>query len=81
MAGGAAFWTDAEMLDALERRAQGESAAVVARAMGRSRSAVLGLYHRIDTETDKADRTPRLNGTMPPCWWRKGLNRPGRAPL
>ena len=70
-------WSDAEMLEALDMRRRGLSATVIGAKLGRSRSAVCGLFHRIDRETDASDRGGVGNRTMPPEWWRAGLA--GRA--
>lgn len=68
-------WSDAEMLAVLDRRfVRGETAGQIAKATGRSRSAVLGILHRIQVQTDAKDVSPHLNGTMPPHWWKKGLS-------
>lgn len=60
-------WTDAELLDVLDRADMGESATVTGKRYGVSRSAILGLRHRCGGIADHHD------GTMPKDWWRKGL--------
>lgn len=66
------LWTDEEMLTALHLRdREFLSAAKIAKRLNRSRSAVLGLFHRIEHETDFADVSPHLNGTMPERWWKR----------
>lgn len=34
-----------------------------------TRSAILGMVHRVKKDTDKVDVSPHLNGTMPERWW------------
>jgi len=66
-------WTDMEMLAALDLRDhEGKTGAEIARALGRSRSAVLGMLSRVDAETDRHDASAHLDGTMPRKWWRRG---------
>lgn len=41
------IWTDADILDVLQRHADGQSATVIAGTLGASRAAVLGVLHRV----------------------------------
>lgn len=71
--------TDAELLRMLEMRDRGDSAAVIGRAMGISRSAVLGHFKRINDECARhpcaARRAANRDGGMQPRWWARGLKR------
>lgn len=68
------MWTDAELLTALHLRdREGLSASQIADRMGVSRSSVLGVFFRVNRETDKHDLSPHLNGTMKADWWKEGL--------
>lgn len=55
MAGTHTDWTDAEILTALRMRDRGTSAATIGRALGRSRSSVLGILKRIADDLAKSD--------------------------
>ncbi len=44
----------------------------VADAMGVTRNAVLGQYHRIWTETRRGWPDETGDGTQPPGWWSRG---------
>ena len=76
-------WTDVDILRALDmHEGQGLTAAEAGRRMGVSRSAVLGVIHRINKD---ADRVPCLcqkpenrDGGMPARWWQKGRKMRGR---
>ena len=63
---------DAEMLDVLERHAQGQSAAQVGRAYGLTRNAVLGLLLR-SRAPDVCVKPENRDGGMPADWWKAGL--------
>jgi hypothetical protein len=68
---------DLDLLDILDRNErQGQSAAVIAKALGKSRSSVLGLMHRfkttgVQTITDRATKAENRDGGMPPRWWER----------
>lgn len=47
--------------------------------VGRSRNAIIGFLNRINRDTDKHDRTPHLNGSMPAQWYLAGLRVSGRS--
>ena len=73
-------WTDSQMLEILHLHDnEGLKAAQVATRFGTSKSAILGLVHRIRTHTDRFDVTPDRNGTMPPRWWQAGLAKRPRG--
>lgn len=40
-----------------------------AMAVGLTKGAAIGARQRINKDTDKADLSPHLNGTMEPRWW------------
>lgn len=66
------FWTDEEVLEVMHLlENEGLTRKEVATRIGRSRNAVCGLAHRVNTETDAFDETPELNGTLPPRWWKR----------
>lgn len=84
-------WTDEMMLrvlDATER--QGQSAAEIGRAMGCSRSAVLGLLKRLRDDLAASEAAPfapgqgpavrpgNRDGDLGPLWWKRAARR-GRA--
>jgi hypothetical protein len=71
-------WTDAELLQMLDLRANGVTATAIAEALGCGRSAVLAVTRRIAIQTDKSDPDGHRDGTMPDGWWRKGLRKQGR---
>lgn len=76
----AAVWDDEMCLRALHAvDVEGVSRAVVARRMGVSRSAVIGILHRINAETDavleKCKKPENRDGGMPDKWWQAGLRR------
>jgi hypothetical protein len=67
-------WTDREVLEVLDlTERQGLSAAVVAVRMRCSRSAILGLRFRVNSDSDKvadkAKRPENRDGGMPARWW------------
>lgn len=67
-------WTDREVLEILDlTERQGLSASVVAVRMRCSRSAILGLRYRVNTDSDKmvdvAKRPENRDGGMPARWW------------
>lgn len=70
-------WSDADLLLAMEARARGCSMIETARAVGRTMEAVVERLIDIEIETDSADVSPHLNGTLPPLWWVDGLMRRG----
>lgn len=72
-------WSDAEMLTVLEMRAGGATAAVIGRRFGVSRSAILGVVHRIESETDICFPPGDREGTFAPDWWQAGLAARGEA--
>lgn len=65
-------WTDAEMLDVLDRADRGESATVTGDYYGVSRSAILGMRYRCRNESE-IQIGDALDGTMPSGWWKAGL--------
>lgn len=69
-------WTDAAMLDVLERAERGESATLTGERYGVSRSAILGMRHRCRSECSN-QIGDALDGTMPADWWREGLEARG----
>jgi hypothetical protein len=67
-------WTDREILEVMDlTERQGLSAAVVAVRMRCSRSAILGLRFRVNSDSDKvadvAKRPENRDGGMPARWW------------
>jgi len=56
-----------EMMHLIE--VEGLTQAAAAERLGLKRNAVVGLYWRINTQTDKHDVSPYLNGSMPERWW------------
>lgn len=60
-------WTDAELLDILERREKGFTVQQIANRYGVSKNTLSGLFYRM-----KAEPSPH-DGTMPPRWYREGL--------
>lgn len=54
-------------------RRDGMSFGDIARRLHMTKGSIAGLVYRVDRDTDLVDETPHLNGTMPPGWWRKGL--------
>lgn len=50
MTGGPIVWTDAEVLQVLDRAGRGQSAGQIALTMGVTRNAVCGLLHRVHRE-------------------------------
>ncbi|MES2753801.1 MAG: hypothetical protein V4659_03975 [Pseudomonadota bacterium] len=77
-------WDDARTLDVLDRWDRGDTAAAIGKALGVSRSAVLGVLQRVRVETDvsesvrdvsapPASRPENINGGMPARWWVAGL--------
>ena len=72
-------WSDLDMLEIMDlSERQGFTAREVAERIehktGRraTRSAMLGIIHRINKDTDAVDVSPHLNGTMPERWWDHG---------
>lgn len=65
-------WTDAELLDVLERARSGESATMTGKRYGVSRAAILGIRHRCRSECE-LQIGDALDGTMPSGWWKIGL--------
>ena len=69
-------WTDYDMLTALHMRDhEGLTRQDIAVRLGRTKGAIIGLFDRIERETDAVDVSPHLNGTMPVRWWAKGRRR------
>ncbi|PZQ99188.1 MAG: hypothetical protein DI533_00325 [Cereibacter sphaeroides] len=70
-------WTDRELLTALQMTGEGMSARQVAKALGRSRNAVLGVLMRLRDEyarlPDRASKPTNVNNGMPAQWWLDGL--------
>ncbi len=67
-------WTDREVLEILDlTERQGLTASVVAVRMRCSRSAILGLRFRVNTNSDKvadvAQRPENRDGGMAARWW------------
>lgn len=63
--------TDADLLQILELRDSGLSFRQIAKRIGGSRNSVLGIYHRIQRQTEPS----KHDGTMPYGWWREGLRK------
>lgn len=62
--------TDRELLDILDRHErQGQSASEIAKATGRTKSAVLGQIHRVRKAIQQYDEDGISNGSMPARWW------------
>lgn len=83
---GAVSWTDGEILRVLDRLADGASAAEVARQLGTTKNAILGLVKRVRDEMARADQATQpgevpamkpenMDGGMPRHWWKAGLAR------
>lgn len=70
-------WTDEEILRALDLKAHdGLSNGQIAKALGRPRNAVIGVFHRItrDHENDSRRLSPRYrDGALPRGWWAAGI--------
>ena len=88
--GGRIVWTDAMMLGLLEMRiAEGMSFGDLSKAwtrrLGRpvSRSALIGICHRISTEDAAAstDHDAGADGSMQPRWWEHGLRMRAAAKI
>jgi hypothetical protein len=67
-------WTDREVLEILDlTERQGLTATVVAVRMRCTRSAILGLRYRVNTDSDKvldvAQRPENRDGGQGPRWW------------
>lgn len=64
------FWTDAEILEVLHMRDhRGMTAKQIAAATGKTKNAIIGLWHRV--EAAMRDDNGTGNGTMPSDWWRR----------
>lgn len=65
-------WTDDQMLMALHLRDhEGLTGQAIADRTGRSRSAICGMFNRIDRQIAKHDPDRVQDGTMTPLWWRR----------
>ena len=74
-----AVFTDEELLIALHwRDHDGLSTRQIGERLGRTKNAVIGAFTRIERDTDAADVSPHLNGTLGPLWWQ---NRAATQPL
>lgn len=67
-------YSDAELLEILDERADGISPTVTARRLGMSRSAMAGLHNRMRGDTDDPNWS-NGDGTMSPEWVQAGLQR------
>ena len=64
--------TDQQLLEIMAlHEIDGLTAREIAARFGKTRSAICGIIHRINTETDLHDLTPHRNGTMPARWWKR----------
>lgn len=85
-------WTDAAMLDVLDRvERRGESMEVAGAAHGFSRSAVAGMLKRVRDDLARSEAAPlprgahpvnrpeNMPGAMGARWWARGLARRGRV--
>jgi hypothetical protein len=68
-------WPDDRILVALDLQAQGLSASLIAARLGVTRSAVLGILHRVRVETDAVPcacvKPENKDGGMQAGWWRR----------
>jgi hypothetical protein len=69
-------WTDVEILDVLDKRYRvGLSVVRIAGMKGVTKNAIIGLLHRINSETDKAEagstvaKPENMDGALSPRWW------------
>lgn len=63
--------TDEQILDILHLRdVEGMKYEDIGARYGRSKSAIIGLVYRVNTETDAADNGVG-NGTMSERWWER----------
>jgi hypothetical protein len=67
---------DVQLLDVLERAARGESATKIGKALGLTRSSILGLLFRARAP-DACLKPENRDGGMPEGWWREGLAKQG----
>lgn len=65
-------FSDAELLDMLDRKAAGEPISSIGRSYGVGRNTIAGLLHRMTHRQGSAH-----DGTMPDGWWRDGLSKRG----
>lgn len=70
-------WTDEQMLTMLDLRdGEGLSASQIALRMRTSRSAILGVFYRVDTAhaamADETTRPENRDGALPRGWWKRG---------
>ncbi len=67
------LWGDMATLEVLDLWYQGYSASEIAKQFGVSRSAILGLVHRVRADTDRfpseATKPENKDGGMPARWW------------
>jgi hypothetical protein len=72
--------TDHELLRALHwRDHENLTTREIGERLGRTKNAIIGALCRIERDTDQHDLSPRLNGTMPPLWWKKHTTRARRS--
>ena len=65
-------WTDEETLDILDRHErQGQTGPAIAKHYGTSKSAIMGLIHRVRREEQpcKCRKPENKDGGMPERWW------------
>ena len=66
-------WTDEEILEAMTLSDEGVMMKDIGAIIGRSKNSVIGTVNRIRKEIAKQD--PVGNDTMPPLWWKAGLEK------
>lgn len=66
-------FTDREMLEVLHLKATGITAASIGERMGRSKSSILGMIHRVNEAANKhpcrCKKPENKDGSMGPRWW------------
>lgn len=65
------YWTDAQMLYALDLRADGLTCDVIGEMVGRSKGAIAGLLKRIrdEDQPDECKKPENRDGGMDRYWW------------
>lgn len=64
------YWSDEDLLQALDLASQGWTRKAIGESMGRSKNSVIGTLNRIQNEMLQGSAG---DGTMPADWWRDGL--------